>query len=538
MNGVNTHYIFVVGGVLSGLGKGIFTSSLGLLLKSCGYSTVAIKIDPYVNLDAGTMRPTEHGEIFVTDDGGETDQDIGHYERFINVDLTRMHNITTGQIYSEIIARERQLGYGGRDVEMFPDVINEAKRRILLFDGQYDFVIVEVGGTTGDVENLPFLHAAREIRTIKPAIYIMVSYLPFLKNVGELKTKPTQHAVAALRSIGILPDFLICRSEFATDRPRRETLSRRCFIPPENILDDPDVENIYEVPLVLRSQDVTTKVLKQFGLPDRPPQIDEWRKFIDSLRFGSPTVHVGLVEKYSQHGKREHRDVHLSVLEAIRHASAAAGLCAQVSQVSSEEVSYDTSVLEKFDGLIVPQGWGGRGIEGKISAARFSRERGVPYLGLCYGMQIAVVEVAKDVCGLEGANSIEADPTTPHPVIHIMPDQERIIAEKQYGGTIRLGAYPCLLVPGTRTQQIYGVDKIEERHRHRYEFNSDYRQCLEEKGLRVAGTSPDGRVVEIVELADHPFFIGTQFHPELKSRPLSPHPLFVAFLKACAEHRG
>ena len=537
MENGDTRYIFVVGGVLSGLGKGIFCASLGMLLKACGFSVSAVKIDPYVNLDAGTMRPTEHGEVFVTADGGETDQDIGHYERFMNIELSKDHNITTGQIYSEIIVRERQLGYGGRDVEMFPDVINEAKRRILLFDKDTDFVIVEIGGTTGDVENLPFLHAAREIGAEHPSAYVMVSYLPYLTNIGELKTKPTQHAVAALRSIGIMPDFLVCRAQIPTDRPRRETLSRRCFIKEENILDDPDLASIYELPLLLNSQNLSEKILKRFNLPSRAPDLESWKNFWEGLRYSTPLVKIALVEKYSHYGTAEHQDVHLSVVEALRHAAASESMATELVHISSEETLTDSSILKQYDGIIVPQAWGKAGIEGKIEAAKFARVESVPYLGLCYGMQIAVVEYARNVCGLENASSSESDSDTPHPVIHLMPSQIENIAKKQYGGTIRLGNYPCKIVPGTRTYEIFGKDLIYERHRHRYEFNNEYRDTLQKHGLTIAGTSPDDQLVEIVEISDHPFFIGTQFHPELQSSPLNPHPLFKAFLKACLHTR-
>lgn len=528
-------FIFIIGGVLSGLGKGIVTASIAKLLQEEGFNVTCVKIDPYINLDAGTLRPTEHGEVWVTEDGGETDQDLGNYERFLGKNIPKSHNITTGQIYKAVIERERKLEYGGHDVELIPDVINEIKDRIKAAEGVHDFVLVEVGGTTGDMENLPFLHAIREIGRERQAIYILVSYLPFLRNVGELKTKPTQHAAANLRAVGIFPDFIITRSEIPIDEPRIITLSQRCFIDKENIIDDPDLSTVYEVPLLFEKQELGYKILKKFGMkPKGNNNMTKWRELVNSLKNSTKEVKIGIVGKYVSHGSSDHCDVYLSVLEAIKHACAHLKVKPVIKQVQSTLVEQKgVDILKEFNGIIVPGGWGSTGVEGKILAAKYCRENNIPYLGLCYGMQMAVIEFARNVCGLEGANSTEIDPNTKHPVIDILPEQKEFLKEKRYGGTIRLGAYPAILKEGSIVSKLYGKLEVSERHRHRYEVNPNYIEILEKHGLVFSGQSPDRRLMEFLELPNHKFFVATQAHPEFKSRFESPAPLFVGFIKAC-----
>lgn len=538
-------YIFVMGGVLSGLGKGLVTASIGLLLKSCGYKVNLFKIDPYLNVDAGTMRPAEHGEVFVTKDGGETDQDLGHYERFLNQDLSKDNNLTSGKIFQTIISNERAFKYEGRDVEMIPDVPNEIKKRFYQAEKGFDFMIVEIGGTTGDIENLPFLYAAREVGRERPALDVLVSYLPLLKNVGELKTKPTQHAVSFLRSTGINPDILITRSEVPLDEPRRESLSRRGFLEADAIFDDPDLNLIYDLPLNFEKEGLTKKILSKFGLLSVSPDLKDWSTFVHRLKEPKGAVTIALVGKYVKHGNADHKDVYVSVLEALKHAASANQVELNVVPIESTDLKIEDLAKKNLAGLVIPQGWGSRGTEGKIEAIKLARENKIPYLGLCFGMQMAVIEYARNVVGLAKANSEEVDAKTPDPVIHVMPDQIKYLKKHQYGGTIRLGAWPAVLVKGSVIEAAYQKfgnlkgDKIEERHRHRYEVNNEYRQVLEEKGLVFSALSPDGKLVEALELPKsvHPFFVGTQFHPEYQSRPLSPHPLFVSFVKACFENR-
>jgi len=517
-----------------------------MLLKQSGYKVNHVKIDPYLNVDAGTMRPAEHGEVFVTDDGGEIDQDLGNYERFTNQSFSKDNNITSGKVFQTIIANERAFAYEGRDVEMIPDVPNEIKRRFYALEKGFDFVVVEIGGTTGDIENLPFLYAAREVGRERPAMYAMVSYVPYLKNVGELKTKPTQHAVAQLRATGINPDILVTRGEVPMDKPRIETLAKRCFLGNDAMFDDPDAQSIYDVPLILEKQGLVEKIEKHFGLKRAAPDLKGWKQFVKNYEQPKKEITIALVGKYVKHGGSSHRDVYVSVLEAIRHA--AGKLAVKVRVEAFDSTDFDPKALEKLKpcAMVVPQGWGSRGVEGKIAAVEYARKKRIPYLGLCFGMQMAAIEFGRNVVGLAGANSQEVDKTTPHPIIHIMPDQEKYLAAKQYGGTIRLGSWPCVVKKGTLLEAAYkkygsgensmSVDRvINERHRHRYEVNNEYREALEKKGLIVSGTSPDGKLVEAVELPTsvHPFFVGTQFHPEYKSRPLSAHPLFVAWLKSC-----
>lgn len=546
-------YIFVFGGVVSGLGKGIISSSIGLLLKSCGFKVNHIKIDPYLNIDAGTMRPAEHGETFVTTDGGEIDQDLGNYERFLNQSFSKENNITSGKIYKTIIENERAFKYEGRDVEMIPDVPNEIKRRFYELEKGYDFVVVEIGGTTGDIENLPFLYAAREVGRERKSMYVMVSYVPYLKNVGELKTKPTQHAVSQLRATGIMPDILVTRSEAGMDDPRLETLAKRCFMDNDSIFDDPDCSSIYEVPLILEKQGLMKKIRKHFSIRDHAINLKPWKGMVEKMEKAQKIVKVALVGKYVKSGKGNHKDVYVSVLDALKHAAINNNVKIEIDAIDSNNI--DIRCLKNYGGVVVPQGWGSRGVEGIINAVKFARENKIPYLGLCFGMQTAVVEFSRNVLGLNGANSTEVDDKTKYPVVHVMPDQEEYLKKRQYGGTIRLGSWPCKLVSKTKLSEIYkefgdnkkapwktennkniAFDKkdeiVFERHRHRYEVNDQFIEQLKKAGMIISGTSPDGKLVEAVELKNHPFFVATQFHPEYISRPLCPHPIFMAFIQA------
>ncbi|MFA5750295.1 MAG: CTP synthase [Candidatus Shapirobacteria bacterium] len=523
-------YVFVTGGVVSGLGKGIVSASIGLLLKSSGFKVNHIKIDPYLNIDAGTMRPAEHGETFVTADGGEIDQDLGNYERFLNQDFSKENNITSGKVYKKIIEDERAFKYEGRDVEIIPDVPNEIKRRFYELEKGYDFVVVEIGGTTGDIENLPFLYAAREVGREREAMYVMVSYVPYLKNVGELKTKPTQHAISSLRATGIMPDVLITRSENGLDKPRLETLAKRCFLDDESIFDDPDCSSIYKVPLILEKQGLMKRIRKHFKIKKHLTDLNDWKKMVKKMEKAKEVVKIALVGKYVKSGKDNHKDVYVSVLEALKQAGIANDVNVEIEPVDSNDFKAEN--LKKYQGIVAPQGWGSRGTEGIIKAIKVARESNIPFLGLCFGMQMAVIEIARDLAKLKGANSIEVDSKTKYPVINLMPEQEEYLKKHQYGGTIRLGNWPCKIKKGTKLFDIYKSDLVVERHRHRYEFNSEYREILEKVGLIISGTSPDGKLIEAVELDNHPFFIATQFHPEYISRPLKVHPIFLAFLKA------
>jgi CTP synthase len=542
----NPKYIFVCGGVLSGVGKGIATASIGYLLKEQGYKVTAVKIDPYLNIDAGLMRPAEHGEVYVTEDGGEIDQDLGNYERFLHHTFSKRNNITSGKVYERIINKERQMSYGGRDVEIFPDMINEIKAMIRENVVDEDFVLVEIGGTTGDVENLPFLHAAREMGKENKCIYIMVTYLPFLRSVGELKTKPTQHAVANLRQVGIIPDFIITRNEIPIDEPRKESISKRCFVELDNIIDNPDLESIYEIPVRFHNEEFDKKILAKFGLKLKKSSIEGLDKFVKTLKGSKKSVKIGLIGKYVTHGSTAHLDTYISVLEAIKHAAGQLGVHPEIKMIASDIFEKDPKqlkMLDELDCVIVPQGWGSRGSEGKIKAIEYVRKNKIPYLGLCYGMQMAAIEFARNVLKLKDANSEEIDSKTSNPVIHIMPNQKEYLAKKQYGGTIRLGGWDCVVTPGSIVHSSYKKheafknekkDLISERHRHRYEFNNEYRDAFVENGMKISGTSVDGELVEFIELDKkiHPFFVGTQAHPEYKSYLLKAHPLFLELIKA------
>lgn len=558
-------YIIVSGGVVSGLGKGIVTASLSLLLKSRGYKVAPTKIDMYLNVDAGTIRPQEHGEVFVTHDGIETDEDLGHYERFINENLKRENYITTGQIYQEVIRRERAFGYGGEDVEAIPHITDEIIRRINLSGESRgaEVTLVELGGTVGEYQNGIFFEATRimKLKHPKDVIHVHVTYLPYLANVGELKSKPAQTSVHILNGMGIHPDIIIARSEQPIDKKRLERLALFCNIEPSRIFSAPDMPCIYEVPLLFhkRDQHLASTCLKLLHLKTKSHKgLDVWRKTVRFSQLAKrKEVKIAMVGKYFVVGDYKLSDSYVSVIESLKHAGYKLGIDVKVEWLDSEDLNDKKVSLEGFNGIIVPQGWGSRGVEGKLIAAKFAREKGIPYLGLCFGMQMAVVEFARDVLKYKSANTTEADSKTPYPVIHIMKDQQSYLNKHQYGGTIRLGAWPCVVKKGSilagayekygkvadapwykpkdAEQSRYLSAKrlvVFERHRHRYEFNNKYRKAFEKRGLIVSGTSPDGQLVEAIELREHKFFVGTQFHPEYISRFLAPHPIFVSFLEA------
>ncbi|HRH33296.1 MAG TPA: CTP synthase [bacterium] len=537
-------FIFVVGGVMSGVGKGVAVASIGRILTSQGFDVTALKIDPYINVDAGTMNPIEHGEVFVTEDGDETDQDIGNYERFLNKNIYRENYMTTGRVYQAVIERERNLGYGGKCVEVVPHIPLEVKARIenALKKSGSEIMIVEIGGTVGEYQNMLFLEAARMMKFTygHDVVFVMVSYLPIPSNSSEMKTKPTQYAIRTLNTAGIQPDFIIARSATALDLPRREKIATNCNISPEDVISAPDSESIYDVPINFEKDHLGERILRKFNLKPRRQDMVEWKAIINRLKTAKKSVDIAIVGKYFMSGDFHLTDSYISVLEAVKHAAAANRCKVNIHWLSAEEIEQKgTAVLKNFTGIIVPQGWGSRGSEGKIKTIKYCRENKVPYLGLCYGMQMAVIEFARNVAGLKGAHSAEANPKTKYPVIDVMEAQKDNLAAGKYGGTIRLGGWPCKLVPGTQLAKIYAkkADKkgiVSERHRHRYEFNPEYRELLEKKGLVIAGTSPDNTIVEAIELKNHPFFIGTQFHPEYISRPLDPHPLFVEFVKVCS----
>ena len=534
-------FVFISGGVISGLGKGITTASVSLLLKSLGFRVAPVKCDPYVNVDAGTMNPVEHGEIFVTEDGVETDQDLGHYERFLGENLGRANYLTTGQVYQAVIQRERSLGYGGRCVEVVPHVPEEMIRRFKEAGRKVkaDVVVIEIGGTVGEYQNILFIEANRimKIRDRENVVHLHVGYLPTPPFLGEMKTKPIQTSTRILNECGIQPDFIIARGEKVLDAKRREKISLFCNIPEENIISNPDVDFVYQVPLILDKQGLGEKIVRKLGLKfRRKKSLKRWEELVGRIKSARKMVRIALVGKYQRVGDYTLTDVYISIVEAIRHAGWKLGKRPEIIWIDAERLEKGEGLaeLKRAEGIIVPPGWGRRGVEGKIRAVRFARENKIPYLGLCFGMQLAVVEFARHVLGLKEANSTEVDPETPHPVIHIMPNQREYLARRRYGGTIRLGAWPCRIKKGTIAYGSYQRKEIRERHRHRYEVNEQYWEVLEKNGLVFSGVSPDGRLVEMVELAReiHPFFVGTQFHPEYKSRPLQPHPLFLSFLKA------
>ncbi len=535
----NMKFVFVSGGVVSGLGKGITTASLAFLFKSRGYKVTPVKVDMYFNVDAGTLRPQEHGEVFVTEDGMECDEDIGHYERFLNESLPKENYITAGQIYTEVIRKERAFEYGGETVDMIPQVTDEIIRRLKLAGevNHADIVLVEYGGTVGEYKNGIFFEAARILKFQQPkdVLHLHVTYLPFLPHIGELKSKPAQTSVHVLNSLGIQPDILIARSVKLIDQKRLEKISLYCNLAPERIFSNPDLDSVYKLPLLFhsRQQHLASTCLKLLNLPLRRHHlITQWAKLINSIDAPKKTtLKIGLVGKYFKTGDFKLADSYISVIEALKHAAWQLGVGLDIRWLDCEDITQKE--LAELDGILVPQGWGKRGINGKIKAIRFARENKVPFLGLCFGMQMAVIEFARHVAGLKEANTTEADPSTPQPVIHIMSDQRRYLKQHQYGGTIRLGAWPCRIKKDSKLFEIYQSDLItNERHRHRYEFNINYQKRLEKAGMVFSGMSPDNRLVEAIELPDHPFFIGTQFHPEYISRPLKPHPIFLAFISA------
>ncbi len=524
---------------MSGVGKGVTAASIGNILQARGYKVTALKVDPYINVDAGTMNPTEHGEVFVTEDGDETDQDIGNYERFLNVDIFRDNYMTTGRVYQTVIQRERNLEYEGKCVEVVPHIPLEVIARIkrATQKSKADIAIIEIGGTVGEYQNVLFLEAARLMHYTNPkdVAFVLVSYLPVPSTLGEMKTKPTQFAVQQVNAVGIQPDFVICRSPHYVDQPRREKISTFCNIPANHVISNPDVESIYELPLALEKEDLSKKILKVLGLSARTSNLKPWENMLKKGRAAKKTLRIGMVGKYFATGDFILPDAYVSVIESLRHAGNVNNVKVKLDWINSDAYEKDKSLLKElgeYDGIVVPGGFGKRGIEGKILAIQYAREHKIPYFGLCYGMQLATIEYARNVVGLKEANTTEIDQKTKYPVIHIMPDQADKLAQKQYGNTMRLGAYPCVLDKKSVSYKAYGTAKISERHRHRYEFNNDYRDQLTKAGLLLAGTSPDNKLVEIIEVPGHPFFVGTQFHPEFKSRPLAPHPLFKAFIAA------
>ncbi|MGN1301250.1 MAG: CTP synthase [Clostridia bacterium] len=529
-----TKYIFVTGGVVSGLGKGITAASLGRLLKNRGYKITIQKFDPYINVDPGTMSPYEHGEVFVTDDGAETDLDLGHYERFIDENLTKNSSITMGKIYSNVIEKERRGDYLGKTVQVIPHITNEIKEKIYSFDNtDVDIVITEVGGTVGDIEGLSIIEAIRQVGLEKDpedVLYIHVTLLPYISGSNEIKSKPTQHSVKELQSLGIKPDILVCRTETEITDVIREKLALFCNVRKTSVIQNTTADNLYAVPLLLEKEGLAREACKHLKLENVEPNNSQWEAMIEHIRhIGDKTVKIAIVGKYVQLD-----DSYISVMESLRHAGFANNVNVDIDLIDCETVTAENSkeILGKYQGIIVPGGFGNRGIEGKIETIKYARENKVPFLGICLGMQMAVVEFARNVLGLKDANSLEFDENTTNPVIHIMEEQKNI---RKKGGTMRLGAYDCVIKENTLAHKVYGKTNISERHRHRYEYNNDYKQRLEEAGLIASGTSPDGSLVEIVELPGHPYFIAGQFHPELKSRPNNPAPLFVGLVKAAKE---
>ena len=537
------NYIIVTGGVISGLGKGITTASIGKILQLHGYKTTAMKIDPYMNFDAGTLRPTEHGEVWVTEDGGEIDQDLGHYERFLDINIPKCHNITTGQVYSAVIDKERKGKYLGKTVQPIPHVTDEIKVRIRrpANENSWDFVLVEIGGTVGDYENVLFLEAVRQMKQEgDKVVFVHVTYVPMLDALGEAKTKPTQHSVKQLREIGIMPDFIITRSEKTLDNVRREKIAMFCNVHPDDVISNEDVDNIYGVSLLFEKQDLCRKILKKLNLRKDTNNLEEWERFIRKISRLQNTVKIGIVGKYFDIGTSQLSDSYISVIEAVKHAAWNNNVEPVISWIDSKEFENEPSKLrnlDNLDGIIVPGGFGLSGIDGKIATIRYCRENGIPYLGLCLGMQLAVVEYARNACGLRDAHSTEIDKKTPHPVIDFIPEQVTILQESRYGATMRLGAYPAVLKKGSIVQKLYDSDNVSERHRHRYEVNPEHVEKLERCGIVFSGRSPDGVLMEFMELPKHPYFVGTQAHPEFKSRPLKPAPLFDGLIKAAKKKK-
>lgn len=536
----NTKYIFVTGGVVSSLGKGITAASLGRLLKSRGYRVTIQKFDPYINIDPGTMSPYQHGEVFVTDDGAETDLDLGHYERFIDINLSKNSNTTTGKIYHSVINKERRGDYLGGTVQVIPHITNEIKERVFRVGQQdnADFVITEIGGTVGDIESLPFLEAIRQVKKDvgkNDVLYIHVTLVPYISAAGELKTKPTQHSVKELRSIGISPDIIVCRSEKPISKEMREKMAMFCDVDPDAVIQNLTARSIYEVPMLMEEQGLDTIVLRKLEMEDKPKDMQGWHDMVARiLKKYDKKVTIAVVGKYVAL-----QDAYISITESLRHAAVANEAELDIHWVNAEEIEADDTDMDKImagvDGILVPGGFGNRGIEGKIKAIQYAREHKIPFFGICLGMQCAVIEFARHVCGMADANSSEFNPNSTHPVIDLMPEQLDV---EDLGGTMRLGLYPCKVYPDTLTSKAYNAELIYERHRHRYEFNNAFREEIVGKGLVLGGTLPNGRLVEIVELpeSEHPWFLGAQFHPEFKSRPTNPHPLFREFVGAAVKH--
>ncbi len=535
-----TKYIFVTGGVVSSLGKGITAASLGRLLKSRGYKVTIQKFDPYINIDPGTMSPYQHGEVFVTDDGAETDLDLGHYERFIDINLTKNSNVTTGKIYQNVINKERRGDYLGGTVQVIPHITDAIKERVYLVGKQddADFVITEIGGTVGDIESLPFLEAIRQVKKEvgkNDTLYIHVTLVPYISAAGELKTKPTQHSVKELRSIGITPDIIVCRSEKPISKGMRDKIAMFCDVDPDAVLQNLTAKSIYEVPMLMEEQGLDTVALRKLEMEDKPKDMQAWHDMVARiLKHYDRKVTIAVVGKYVAL-----QDAYISITESLRHAAVFNSTELEIKWVNAEKIEAPNTdmdeVLGSVDGILVPGGFGNRGIEGKIKAVQYAREHKIPFFGICLGMQCAVIEFARHICGMTDANSSEFDEATAHPVIDLMPDQVDV---ENKGGTMRLGQYPCKVMPGTLTSRAYGEDLIYERHRHRYEFNNTFREEIVDKGLVLGGTLPNGRLVEIVELPTdiHPWFLGAQFHPEFKSRPTRPHPLFRDFVAAAVKY--
>ncbi len=532
-------FIFVAGGVMSGIGKGIAVSSIGRILKSKGFKVTAIKIDPYINIDAGTINPVKHGEVFVTDDGVECDQDVGNYERFLDEDIYTDNYITTGRVYQSVINRERSMGYGGRDVEVVPDIPNEVISRIKRAGRKTksELVLIEIGGTVGEYQNMLFLEAARMMKLSHPkdVLFILVSYLPIPKKIGEMKTKPTQYAVRTLNSAGIQPQIILARSEKPLDDVRKNKISIFCNVDQRDVISAPDIDSIYEVPLNFEKENLGSKLLKKLSLrPRKKMDLKDWAKLVKTIKNTQKTVEIGIVGKYFKTGEFTLTDSYISVIEAVKHAAYSLKRKPKISWLSAEKYEKNPASvkeLRKYDGIIIPGGFGIRGIEGKIKAIKFCRKNKIPFLGLCLGMQLAVIEFARNICKLKNASSAEFSDCK-EPVIDVMPEQKVLLKEKKYGGTMRLGAYNCKITSKTISSRAYKSAVVSERHRHRYELNNDYRKVLEENGLIMAGVNPEKDLVEIIEIKNHPFFVATQFHPEFKSRPLKPHPLFREFIKA------
>jgi CTP synthase len=526
-----TKYIFVTGGVLSSLGKGLASASMGALLEARGLRVTFLKLDPYLNVDPGTMNPFQHGEVYVTEDGAETDLDLGHYERFTGATMSKLNNATAGQIYDTVISRERRGDYLGGTVQVIPHVTDAIKECIRQAADGVDVILVEVGGTVGDIESLPFLEAIRQLRAEvgrQNTCFVHVALVPYVPTAGELKTKPVQHSVKELQSVGLAPDVILCRTDRFLPKAVKGKIALFCNVDPDAVITAKDVDTIYEVPLVLHTEGVDEKIAQVLDMWTARPDLRRWEELVAKLKNPKAELTIAMVGKYV-----DLTEAYKSLNEALVHGGVPIEARVRIEYFDSEKLE-DPGVLERVQGILVPHGFGERGAEGKVKAVQYAREHRIPFLGICFGMQLAVAEFARNVAGLPAANSTEVDPDTPHPVIDLLPEQ-RDIEEK--GATMRLGSYPCLLREGTRSYAAYGTHRIEERHRHRYEFNPEYRERLEAAGLVLAGTSPDGRLVEIIEIADHPFFVASQFHPEFRSRPFDPHPLFEAFVRAAAERK-